>query len=174
MTTMPALKTDSRTLAALEALCAPIHAFPAESPGAIRFQAGMLQLASQLEALCEAGDDDTLERDVVWTALYSFPALVTPGPPPRQLVSLLLEGRLADEEATAILQTVTEIRRLLADFEPPGFTAAVWRATLLAIYGMIELFVLLDDDRGIDHCFELLDTAEAIAGRLDPSSPKAA
>ncbi len=174
MTTTSAAQAASSSPADLETLCAPIHAFPADSAGGCRLKAEMLALASQLEGLYQEGEGDTLEADIVWTALFSFPALVNPGPPPRQLVSLLLEGRLADEEAATLLQTLSRIRSMLVAFDPPGFTAALWQTTLLSIYSMIEVFVLLDDERGINHCFELLDIAEEIAGKLDPSSMKAA
>ncbi len=42
----------------------------------------------------------------------------------------------------------------------------MWRATLLSIFRMIELFVLLGDPRGTQHCFELLTTVEAIADKF--------
>ena len=64
------------------------------------------------------------------------------------------------------LRTLGRIRGALRAFEPPGFAAALWRAALLAIYGMIELFVVVDDERGTDQCFALLDTAEAMADKF--------
>jgi len=33
-------------------------------------------------------------------------------------------------------------------------------------HGMVEHFILLGDDSGVDRCFELLDTAEEMAGRI--------
>ena len=169
MTAIPATafpKNDPSACVALEALRQPIRDFPAPRPCDAPLKTSMLELAAQLEGLWEDGDEDTLEATVVWTALYSFPALISPGPRPRELVNLVIEGRLGDEEMVSTVRTLTKIRRALADFDPPGFAAALWRETLLALYAMVELFVVLDDDRGLSHCFELLDTAEAMADKF--------
>ncbi|MEM7585277.1 MAG: hypothetical protein AAF560_17940 [Acidobacteriota bacterium] len=154
---------DPAALAALETLRAPIRAMPHETKAKTRFRTGMLALAYQLEGLILDDDEDTLDAAILWTALHSFPTLATHGPSPDQLVSLVVSGRLTDEETVATLRLLAKVRRLLELHEPAGFTAAMWRSTLLAIYSMIELFVVLDDQRGIDLCFRLLDTADEIA-----------
>lgn len=160
---------------AVETLRSPILAFEPRNRGDVYLKAAMLRLASQLEGLHEQDDDDTLEAGVVWTALFSFPVLIAPGPPAGELVTLTLEGQLVDEDAAATLRTLARIRKALAVFDPPGFRAALWRATLLAVYGMVEHFILLGDDSGVDRCFELLDTAEEMAGRIRSAvTPRAA
>ncbi len=158
--------TATPAVPALDALRRPIHSFTPDKESDERFKAAMLGLCGDLEDLWSQDGDETLESDVVWTALYSFPALVLPGPRPEALVGLALGGGLVDGEAADTLDTVTGIRRVLADFEPPGFAAALWRAALDAIYAMIEHFVVLDDQRGTDQCFALLDVAEALADKL--------
>ncbi|MCP3961160.1 MAG: hypothetical protein GY719_25215 [bacterium] len=163
---MSSTLTPKPTIAAVENLRGPVLAFDPRCRGDVHLKAAMLALASQLEGLHEEGDADTLEAGVAWTALFSFPTLVAPGPRPGELVSLTLESRLVDEDAAATLQTLARIRKALTIFDPPGFTAALWRSTLLSIYGMVEHFILLDDDSGVDRCFELLDTAEEMAGRI--------
>lgn len=174
MSTPFAKATQSSLAAAVDALRAPIQAFPAESDAAHRLKITMLGLADRLVDLHQQGDGDTLEAEIVWTALFSFPTLVVPGPKPEEMVSSLREGALADEETASTLSLLARLRGALTAFDPPGFTAALWRATLLSIYRLVELFVLLDDERGIESCFELLDTAEEIAGRLDPATRQAA
>ena len=151
---------------ALESLRGPIESFAATRPSDESFKGSMLGLADQLEDLWSQEEDETLESDILWTALHAFPALTISGPPPEELVELALTGSLMDQETIDTLRTVTRIRRTLRALEPPGFAAALWRSALLAIYGMIELFVLLDDDRGTDQCFALLDTAEAMADKF--------
>ncbi len=120
----------------------------------------------ELEELWSQDEDETLESDIIWTALYAFPALTVSGPPPEEMVELTVEGALIDAETADTLHTLKRIRNILRAFEPPGFAAALWRQMLLAIYAMIELFVLVDDERNTDRCFELLDTAEAMADRF--------
>ena len=164
--TTPCPKNDPSACVALEALRQPIRDFDAPRPCDLPLKSSMMQLAARLESLWADGDDDTLEATVVWSALYAFPALIAPGPPPKELVGLAIEGRLGDEEMVSTLRTLTRIRRMLADFDPPGFAAALWRETLLALFAMVELFVVLDDERGLGHCFELLDTAEAMADKF--------
>ncbi len=87
----------------------------------------------------------------------------------RRITEVLAAGaerypRLAETADT--LRTLARIRGTLQAFEPPGFAAALWRAVLLAVYGVIEMFVVIDDERNADRCFELLDTAEAMADRF--------
>ncbi len=167
-------KTVIDALAALENLRAPIVAYPCQGPAETRLKSSMLQLAEQLEGIYEEDDDDTLDAAIVWTALYSFPALVTPGPTPQDLVSLVIQGKLTNEETLATLQTLRKIRHVLGVYQPTGFSAALWRSTLLAIYSMIELFIVLDDERGINLCFELLDTAESIVGTMERAGKRQA
>ncbi len=126
----------------------------------------MLGSADLLEDLWDQDGDETLESNIVWSLLYAFPALTASGPAPEELVELAAGGGLMDAETADTLRTLGTIRRALRDFEPPGFAAALWRAVLLGIYGMIELFVLIDDERNADRCFQLLDTAEAMADRF--------
>lgn len=158
--------TTTDLIAALQSLRLPIEAFPTPRPSDELVKAGLLDLAELLGELWNDGEHDTLESEIIWTALYAFPALTVPGPAPVELVDLAASGRLMDGETADILRTVGKIRRLLRAFEPPGFAAALWRAALLAIYGMIELFVVVDDERGTHQCFELLDVAEAMADKF--------
>ena len=151
---------------ALEALRAPIERFSPWHETDERFRDSMLALTGQLEELWNQGEDDTLESDVIWTALYAFPALVAAGPVAGELVRQAAAGELVDEESASILDTLKQVRAMLKAFEPAGYGAALWREVLLAIYALIELFVLVDDDLGTDRCFQLLDTAEAIADRF--------
>ncbi len=159
--------TATARIPALDALRRPIRAFSPTKESDERFKSAMLELSDDLEDMWTQDiGDETLESDVLWTALYSFPALILSGPPPGELVELTLGGHLVDPETAETLDTLARIRRVLAAFEPPGFAAALWRAALDAIYAMIEHFVVLDDQRGTDQCFALLDTAEALADKL--------
>ncbi len=162
---MPTTAPDA-TIPALDALRRPIRAFTAKQPGDQPFRADMLDFCADLEDLWSQEGDETLESDILWTALYSFPALVLPGPRPRQLVDVMLRSEVTDAETAEALHTVGRIRRVLTAFEPGGFAGALWRAVLLAIYSLIEHFVVLDHRRGIEECFALLDAAEAIADKL--------
>ncbi len=135
----------------------------------------MLGLSCQLEELWRHEDADTLESNVLWTALYAFPALVLPGPKPEELVAMALRGvapeghkwgTLPDAETADILGTVHRILDILRAYEPPGFAAALWRALLLAIYELVELLVVIEDHGNTDRCFELLDAAEAMADKF--------
>ena len=162
---MPTIQPPSLPVA-LQPLRRPIEAFIPRHSKDRDFKAAMLELAELLEELWSRDGDETLEGDVVWTALYAFPALTVSGPAPEELVDLAVGGDLMDAETADTLRTLSKIRRVLRAFEPPGFAAALWRAVLLAIYGMIELFVVVDDERNTDRCFELLDTAEAMADRF--------
>ncbi len=166
MVTTTISQPDPRALAALDNLRAPILAFPCHQPAEDHLRSGMLQLAEQLENLFQDGEHDTLDAAIGWSALFSFPALVAPGPEPQKLVSLMMDGHLIDEETLATLQTLAKIRCLITAYKPSSFTGALWCTTLLAIYNMIEVFLVLDDNRGLDLCFELLDTAESIAGKI--------
>ncbi len=151
---------------ALDALRQPIRDYQPPGPAGEVFQGSMLCLADLLEELWQDGAGETLESNVVWIALYAFPGLTVPGPPHEELVELARAGRLMDGEAADTLSTLTTIRRTLRAFEPPGFAAALWRDALVAIFGLIEHFVLLDDFRGTQQCFELLDVAEGMADRF--------
>ena len=154
------------SIPALQALRQPIEAFTPRHAKDRDFKAAMLGLADFLEELWASDGDETLESDVVWSALYAFPALTVSGPAPAELVDLAVGGGLMDSETVDTLRTLGRIKRLLRAFEPPGFAAALWRAVLLGIYSMLELFVVVDDERNTGHCFELLDTAEAMADRF--------
>ncbi len=162
--------TAAKDIPALDALRQPIRDYQPPGPSGEAFQGSMLCLADLLEELWSDEEHETLESDVVSTALYAFPGLVHPGPPAAELVELVRGGHLVDGEAADALTTLATIRRALSEFEPPGFAAALWRAALLSIFGMIELFVLLGDDRGTEHCFEMLTTAEAMADRFSGRS----
>ncbi len=151
---------------ALRSLREPIESFAPRTFSDARFQGAMLGLSGYLEELWSEDEDETLESDIVWTALYAFPALTVLGPAPDEMVEWTVEGVLMDVETAETLCTLKMIREILRDFEPPGFAAALWRQMLLAIYAMIELLVIVDDQRNIDRCFELLDTAEAMADRF--------
>ena len=157
---------QTATPVALEALRQPIRAFAPRRPSEENFKVSMLGLADLLEELWDQEEGDTLESTVVWTALHAFPGLIMPGPKPQQLVDLAVGGDLMDAESADLLRSVHKILRILQDFEPPGFAAALWRAVLIAMYGMIELFVVVDDDGSTDRCFELLDAAEAMADKF--------
>ncbi len=162
---MPSTQPASLPVA-LESLRRPIKDFTPRSPGNERFQASMLVLSDQLEELWSQGEDETLESDILWTALYVVPALTVPGPTPEELVELVASGELMDAETADTLRTLKKVRAILRAFDPPGFAAALWRAVLLAIYDLIEMFVLIGDERNTDRCFELLDTAEGMADRF--------
>ncbi len=158
--------TQTQLPVALQSLRRPIEAFTPRNPGDGAFKASMLGLAAMLEELWFQEEDGSLESDIVWTALYAFSALTVPGPSPEELVELAAAGDLMDAETADTLRTLKQIRNALRGFQPPGFAAALWRAVLLAIYDLIELFVVIDDERNLDRCFELLDTAEAMADRF--------
>ncbi len=158
--------TPDAAIPALDALRRPIRAFTPEQPGDEPFKAEMLDFCDDLEDLWSQDADETLESEVLWTALYSFPALVLPGPRPQQLVDLMLRSEVTGAETADTLHTLGRIRRVLTAFEPGGFAGALWRAVLLAIYSLIEHFVVLDHRRGIEECFALLDAAEAITDKL--------
>ncbi len=162
---MPSTQPASLTVA-LQSLRHPIAAYTPASPGDECFQASMLGLSDQLEELWSQDEDETLESDIVSTALYAFAALTMPGPAPGELVALAASGDLMDAETADTLCTLKKIRGILRAFEPPGFAAALWRAVLLATYDLLELLVLIDDERHTDLCFELLDTAEAMADKF--------
>ncbi len=156
----------TRLPVALESLRRPIETFDPQSPGDRRLKIAMIGLADQLQDLWSQDEDETLDSDVVLTALHAFPALTIPGPEPHELVELAVGGALMDAETADTLRTLRRIRRALRVFEPPGFASALCREVLYSIYRLIELFVLIDDDRNTDHCFELLDWAEVIADRF--------
>ncbi len=162
---MPTTQLPSLPVA-LESLRLPIDAFTPRHQADEAFKASMLDLSNLLEELWSSDEDETLECDIVWTALYAFPALTMSGPAPDELVDLAAGGKLMDAETADTLRTLKQIRDTLRAFEPPGVAAALWRAVLIAIYGMIELFVLVDDERNTGRCFELLDTAEAMADKF--------
>ncbi len=151
---------------AIEVLRRPIRDYRPQDSGGESFRTFMLGLANLLEELWTDDGDETLEADVVCSVLYAFPGLVIPGPPPGELVEMALDGNLIDAETAEALDTLSAIRRALRAFEPPGVAAALFHAALLAIFGMIEVFVLLDDPRGAEHCSELLTTAEAMADKF--------
>ncbi len=163
---MSTTATATAAIPALDALREPIRDYLPPSPAAAEFQAGMLGLSDLLGELWDQDGDETLEGDIVSTVLYAFPALLTTGPDPAELVELALGGQLLDAETADTLHTVGTIRRVLAGFEPPGLTAALWRAVLLAMYSLIELFVTFGDERSTEECFALLDAAEALADRF--------
>ncbi len=133
-----------------------LRSAPARSPTVV--SVGLPLMLEQLWADDAAGN--ALESDVVWTAVHACPGLVAPGPTSGGLVDLLLGGHLVDAETADVLHTLGDLRRTLRAFEPPGFAAALWRAALLAVYQLIEVFVVLGDARGTDQCLELLATAE--------------
>ena len=159
---MPSTSSADR-FPALRSLRQPIEAFTPESSLDLRFRGSILGLAERLEDLWSRDEDDTLESDVVSTALYAFPALTASGPAPERLIAMAASGRLIDVETAELLRTLTRVRRILSDHRPPGVVAALWRAILLAVYRLLELLVLIDDDRVLDRCFELLDTLEILA-----------
>ncbi len=162
---MPSTQPNPLSVA-LESLRRPIQAFTPGRPSDECFQVSMLALSDQLEELWGEDEVEALESDIVWMALYAVPALTTPGPTPEELVELAASGDLMDADTADTLRTLKKIRVILLAFEPPGFAAALWRAMLLAIFDVIELFVLIDDERNTARCFELLDTAEAMADRF--------
>lgn len=170
----PTLTSSADSIVALQSLRRPIETFIPRHASDERFQASMVSFADQLEELWNEGEDETLDSDIVWTALYAFNALTLSGPTPEEWVGLATcdgpEGSkwslAVDAETAATLRTLKKIRQTLRAYQPPGFAAGLWRAVLLAIYGMIELFVLVDDERNTDRCFELLDAAEAMADRF--------
>ena len=88
---MPSTQPASLPVA-LESLRRPIEAFATPRPGDESFKSSMLGLADQLEELWSQGEDDTLDSDVVWTALYSFSDLRIPGTEPEKLVELAIGG----------------------------------------------------------------------------------
>ncbi len=163
---MPSTTTSVKEIPALDALRQPIRDYQPPGPAGEAFQGKMLCLADLLEELWNDEEDETLESDVVWSALYAFPGLIATGPPAEDLVDLASGGDLMDGDAADTLTTLKTIRGTLSDFEPPGFAAALWRGALLAVYRLIELFVLLGDDRGVEHCFELLVATEAMADKF--------
>ena len=126
----------------------------------------MLGLADLLEELWAEDGQGTLEADVIWTALQAFPGLVASGPPAEELAELALGGRLLDGETADPLHTRGNIQSILEELETPGFAAAVWRTSLLAIFRLMPAFVVFGDGRGIELCRELLDTAERMADSL--------
>ncbi len=160
------MPTTAATIPALDALRRPIREYQPRTPEEILFRGSMLLLAADLENLWADDASSALETDVVWSALHAFPGLVGPGPPPGELVDLVLGGHLVDAETADTLDTLGDVRRMLKNFEPPGFATALWRAALLAIYQLIEVFVVLGDERGADQCFELLATAERMGDRF--------
>ena len=94
---------------------------------------------------------------------------------PEQLVALAVGGvapeghkwgPVFDAETADVLRTVHWVLDILRVYEPPGFASALRRAVLLAMYEMIELFVVIEDAGNTDRCFELLDTAEALADKF--------
>ncbi len=157
--------TPAATVPGLDAQRRPIQDYMPEDPAGRTFRAGMLGLADELEEL-ESDTEAALESEIIWTALNAFPGLVEPGPPPAELVDLALGGHLIGAEAADTLRTLAIVRRVLQDFEPPGFTATLFRAALLAIYQLIGVFVVFGDQRAIDQCLHLLDVAERMADRL--------
>ncbi len=158
------------TIPALDALRHPIREYRPQTPAAEAFRGSMLDLADELEELWADDAAGALETDVVWTAVHAFPGLVAPGPTSGELVDLVLGGHLVDADTADTLHTLGDLRRMLRRFEPPGFAAALWRAALLAVYQLIEVFVVLGDARGTDQCFELLATAERRADKFSGRS----
>ena len=120
----------------------------------------------QLDDLWQHDEDDSLESGVVATALHAFPALAVAGPTPGELVELTTGGRLMSAETADLLDTLAGVRRLLLAYPPPGFAAALCRSVLLAVFGVIEIFALIDDEHSRDRCRELLDTAERLADKF--------
>ncbi len=174
---MPTTTTAATaTIPALDALRSPVRAYTPPDDAGVTFKAGMLHLADDLEDLWTTEDDEPLaeeprageglESDVVAIALYAFPGLITPGPPPGEIVELALGGHLADAGSADTLQTLCTIRGLVQAFEPPGVTAALWRSALLAIFRLIEVFTVLGDQRSVEQCYDLFNTAEAMADRF--------
>ncbi len=153
------------TTPALDALRHPIREYRPQTPAAEAFRGSMLDLADELAELW-AGEASPLETDVVWTAVRAFPGLVAPGPTSGELVDLLLGGHLVDADTADTLNALGDVRSVLRAFEPPGFAAGLWRAALLAAYQLIEVFVVLGDERGTEQCFELLATAERMGDRF--------
>ena len=151
---------------ALDHLRHPIESFVPKHTSDKRFQSSMLDLADLLEELWSDDEDETLESDVVSSVLYAFPALTVPGPAPEALVEQIAGGRLIAAETADLLHTLATVRRTLSEHRPPGFSAALCRAVLVAIFGAVELLVLIDGDRGAERCFELLDAVEATADRF--------
>ncbi len=172
---MPTTTADTNvTIPALDALRRPIRDYTPQDPAGAAFKAGMLNLADDLEELWTAEGDETgeplagepLESDVLAVALYAFPGLIAPGPPAGDLVDLALGGHLVDAETADTLHALGTIRRRLQAFEPPGFAAALWLRALLAIFGLIEVLVVLGDERSIERCYHLLDDVEAMADKF--------
>jgi hypothetical protein len=151
---------------ALRALRQPIETFEPRETAEESFQRSMLGLADLLADLWKHDEGDSLESNVVATALYAFPALAAPGPTPEELVELAAGGRLMDAETADLLETLAGVRRLLLAHQPPGFAAALCRSVLLAVFGVIEVFALIDDEGSRDRCHALLDTVELLADRL--------
>ncbi len=157
--------TPAATIPALDALRRPIRDYTPEDPAGRSFRAAMLGLADELEEM-ESDDGTALESEVVWAALHAFPILVAPGPSPSEMLEIVLAGHCSDAEAADTLHTLGSVRRALEAFEPPGFAAALLRAMLRAIYDLIGISVVFDDQRAINQCLNLLDTAEGMADRL--------
>ncbi len=170
------MPTTAATIPALDALRRPIRDFTPLDTAGLAFKAGMLDLAEDLEDLWtdeeldalagEPFDREPLEADLIAATLYAFPGLVASGPPPGELVDLALGGHLINPETADTLATLATIRRRLLAFEPPGFAAALWRSVLLAVYGLIEVLVVIGDDRSLERCYALLDDLEAMADRF--------
>ncbi len=99
---MPTTQIPTLSLpVALHSLRQPIESFAPRHSSDERFKAAMLGLADQLQELWSQDEDETLESDLVWTALYAFPALTMPGPRPEELVDLTIGGDLMDAEKEA-------------------------------------------------------------------------
>ncbi len=162
---MPSTRPASLPVA-LQSLRRPIESFNPVSSGDRSLKIGMLGLADQLADLWSQDEDETLESDILFTAVYAFSALTVAGPTPAELVELAAGSYMMDAETADILRTLKKVRTTLGAFDPPGFAAALMRSMLLAIFRLIELFVLVGDDRSTDRCFELLDVAEAMADRF--------
>ncbi len=71
-----------------------------------------------------------------------------------------------EEEAADTLHTLGTVRRVLQGLEPAGFAAALLRAALLAIFRLIELFVVQGNEGAVEQCLDLLATAETMADSL--------
>ncbi len=151
---------------ALESLRGPIAAFVPAGECDEHFKASMLRLGDLLEKLWRDEDDENLESNILATAIYAFEALTASGAAPDELLDLLLDGELLDDETVDTLCTLKTLQRVLSDFRPPSFAAALTRAVLLAVFRLVGLFLLVGDPRGIDLCFDLLDTVEAMADRV--------